>query len=157
MSSTSNSPSRVLPTPEGVITGSHVENTITNLARKRGDFRAEAYYFTLDALNHQVEELSVRRHLSGPEVLGGVVRLAHRRFGEEAARILNGWGITCTRHVGEIIYDLIEAGILSKTEDDRLEDFEGGFDLNDALNEESWRQRWRIGERGDLDLPGGVF
>lgn len=131
-----------------------VEQTITNVARRRGEFRPEAYYFTLDALNSSVEELAIRRHLSGPEVLDGVVRLAHQRFGEQAANVLGAWGISSTRDVGVIVYDLIEAGILSKTEDDRLEDFEGVFDLAEALQEESWRQKWRIGTARDFEVTG---
>jgi uncharacterized repeat protein (TIGR04138 family) len=134
--------------------GQAVEDTITSVARRRGEFRPEAYFFTLDALNSTVERLSVRRHLSGPEVLDGVVRLANRRFGDQAADILHRWGISSTRDVGVIIYDLIEAGILSKTEDDELDDFDGVFDLPEALQEESWRQRWRIGNEEDLDLFG---
>ncbi len=132
----------------------HVEQTITNVARQRGEFRPEAYFFTLDVLNTVVNELAVRRHLSGPEVLGGVVRLAHERFGENAASVLNKWGISCTRDVGVIIYDLIDAGILSTTEDDDLEDFEEVFNFSEALHEESWRQRWRVGSDRDLQVPG---
>ena len=132
-----------------------IENTIANLARTRGEFRSEAYFFTLDALHSSVEELSVRRHLSGPELLQGVVRLANERFGGEAADILNGWGISCTRDFGVIIYDLIEAGILSKTEDDELEDFEEVFDLSEALKEESWRQKWQVGDSFGYGGPRG--
>jgi uncharacterized repeat protein (TIGR04138 family) len=132
-----------------------MENTIANVARRRGEFRAEAYFFTLDALHSSVEELSVRRHLSGPELLQGVVRLANERFGGEAAEILNGWGISSTRDFGVIVYDLIEAGILSKTDDDQLEDFEEVFDLSDALKEELWRQKWRVGDSLGYGSAGG--
>jgi uncharacterized repeat protein (TIGR04138 family) len=132
-----------------------MEDKIADVARRRGEFRAEAYFFTLDALHTSVEELSVRRHLSGPELLQGVVRLANERFGGEANEILNGWGVSCTRDFGVIIYDLIDAGILSKTEDDELEDFDEVFDLSDALKEESWRQRWRVGDSPGYGGSGG--
>ncbi len=132
-----------------------MENTIATVARRRGEFRAEAYFFTLDALHSSVEELSVRRHLSGPELLQGIVRLANGRFGKEAAEILNGWGISCTRDFGVIVYDLIEAGILSKTEDDQLEDFEEVFNLSEALKEELWRQKWHVGDSFGYGGPGG--
>ena len=102
-----------------------MDRTINEIARRRGEFRPEAYYFTLDALNRAVESLSVRRHLSGPELLSGVIRLAHERFGEEALEMLTGWGISASRDIGLIVYDLIQAGILSSSEDDRPEDFEG--------------------------------
>lgn len=134
-----------------------MEQTINQVARERGEFRPEAYFFTLDALHETVHELTIRRHVSGPEVLQGVVRLAHERFGETAHRVLDGWGIQQTRDFGVIVYDLIEAGILSRTEQDSLEDFEDVFDLEEALSEEAWRQRWRISdERSDGLLNGGL-
>ncbi|MFO7767425.1 MAG: hypothetical protein R6W82_00455 [bacterium] len=132
-----------------------MEQTINHVARERGEFRPEAYFFTLDALQETVEGLNIRRHVSGPEVLRGVVRLAHERFGETAHRVLDGWGIQQTRDFGVIVYDLIEAGILSHTEQDSLEDFEDVFDLEEALSEEAWRQRWRISEEGSRPLTGG--
>ena len=131
-----------------------MDRTINEIARRRGEFRPEAYYFTLDALNRAVEVLSVRRHLSGPELLEGVIRLAHERFGDEALEMLDGWGVNATRDIGLIVDDLIQAGILSSSEDDRPEDFEGVFELAEALREEAWRQRWRVGgfEPADEDL-----
>lgn len=131
-----------------------MDRTINEIARRRGEFRPEAYYFTIDALNRAVETLRVRRHLSGPELLEGVVRLAHERFGGEALEMLAGWGVSATRDIGLIVHDLIQAGILSSSDDDRPEDFEGVFELADALKEEAWRQRWRVGgfEPADEDL-----
>ena len=132
-----------------------MEQTVNQVARERGEFRPEAYFFTLDALKETVQELNIRRHVSGPEVLRGVVRLAHERFGETAYRVLDGWGIRQTRDFGVIVYDLIEAGILSRTEQDSLDDFEDVFDLEEALSEEAWRQRWRIPDEGSEGLVGG--
>jgi len=132
-----------------------MEQTINQVARERGEFRPEAYFFTLDALHETVQELNIRRHVSGPEVLRGVVRLAHERFGETAYRVLDGWGIQDTRDFGVIVYDLIEAGILSRTDQDSVEDFADVFDLEEALSEEAWKQRWRIGEEGSQEILGG--
>jgi uncharacterized repeat protein (TIGR04138 family) len=121
-----------------------MDRTIHEIARRRGEFRPEAYFFTLEGLSHTVAHLRVRRHLSGPELLNGLIRLAHERFGEDALEMLTGWGIATTRDFGTIVYDLIEAGILSSSDDDRPEDFESAFGLADVLKEEAWRQRWRI-------------
>ena len=47
--------------------------------------------------------------------------------------LLANWGITCTKDVGEIVFHLIEEGIFSKSEDDRIEDFENVYDFHTAF------------------------
>lgn len=126
---------------------------IDNQAVKRGRYSPEAYYFTLDALNRTVAGLSVHRHLSGPELLEGIVHLATERFGPEALHTLDGWGVSATADFGNIVFDLIEIGVLSKTDDDRLDDFADVFDLDDAITEESWRQQWRLTDTERLIGP----
>jgi uncharacterized repeat protein (TIGR04138 family) len=130
-----------------------IYHLIDTQAVKRGRYSPEAYYFTLDALNRTVAGLSVRRHLSGPELLEGIVFLASERFGPEAIRILGGWGVSATVDFGNIVFDLIEIGVLSKTEDDQLEDFSDVFDLDRALTEEGWRQQWRLRDTDRLVGP----
>jgi uncharacterized repeat protein (TIGR04138 family) len=130
----------------------HINRAINNAAVKRGRYSPEAYRFTLDALNRTVAGLSVRRHLSGPELLEGIVYLASERFGPDARHILDSWGISVTGDFGNIVFDLVEAGLLSKTDDDQLEDFTDVFDLEEAISEERWRQQWRI--RGSDRLVG---
>lgn len=127
------------------IESGNIYQSINTIARKRGNYSSEAYFFTLDALNHTVHYLPVRRHLSGQELLRGIVLLAWERFGDMAINVLDGWGIGDTIDFGVIVQDLVEEGILSKTDEDSLEDFENVFDLQEAITEESWRQRWRVG------------
>jgi len=128
-----------------------IQSVINSLARRRGIYPPEAYIFTIDALNRTADYLTVRRHLSGPELLRGIVHLAHEKFGRMAKNVFNQWGISRTTDFGVIVYDLIDEGILNKTDDDSLEDFEDVFDLVEALDEEAWRQRWRVGDFGGQD------
>jgi len=133
-----------------------IQRAIDSLARRRGIYPPEAYFFTLDAMNRTARDLTVRRHLSGHELLKGIVYLAHERFGRMAVNVFDQWGISRTRDIGVIVYDLIDEGILSKTEDDHLEDFENVFNLSEALKEEAWRQKWRIESSSNLgDSDGG--
>lgn len=88
-------------------------------------YAMDAYQFVREALDWQVSRLTVRRHLSGPELLDGMQRLAFERFGPMARTVLNHWGLVDGEDVGRIVFQLIDAGILSKTEDDRLDDFAG--------------------------------
>jgi len=129
-----------------------LKQTIDTLARRRGDYSTEAYLFTLEALNVSAARLSVHRHLSGPELLRGIVTLAWERFGDSAAGVFDDWGISATRDFGVIVLDLVDEGILSKTDDDTIDDFENVFDLREEIREESWRQKWR--HEGSEDFAG---
>ncbi len=105
-------------------------------------YRREAYGFLLAALGHAVEGLPParradpeRRHLSGPELVRGVVDLARREFGVMAPMVFTEWGVRRNEDLGEIVFELVEAGQLSARPEDRLEDFAGGPDLLHALSD----------------------
>jgi len=109
------------------------ENAVEAIRAGDGRYRLEAYQFVREALDWQVSRLSVRRHVSGPELLEGVKRLAWERFGPMARTVLNHWGLVDGEDVGRIVFQLVDAGILSKTEDDRLDDFAGVVRFDDAF------------------------
>jgi uncharacterized repeat protein (TIGR04138 family) len=50
-----------------------------------------------------------------------------------ARAVLAQWGVRRTDDFGEIVRNLVQADLLKKTEDDRLEDFQNAFDLDEAL------------------------
>jgi len=96
-------------------------------------YAMDAYQFVREALDWQVSHLPVRRHVTGPELLHGVQRLAYERFGPMARTVLNHWGLVDGEDIGRIVFHLIEAGILSKTDDDRLDDFAGVIRFDDLF------------------------
>jgi uncharacterized repeat protein (TIGR04138 family) len=73
------------------------------------------------------------RHVTGAELLGGLRVYALDQFGPMAKSILNSWGIKTSRDFGAIVFNLIDHKVFSKTESDRIEDFEGVFDFDDAF------------------------
>ncbi|HVP15485.1 MAG TPA: Minf_1886 family protein [Terriglobales bacterium] len=75
-----------------------------------------------------------RRHLSGREVLEGVVRLAREQFGPMASTVFREWGVLGGEDVGRIVFALVRSGEVKARPEDSPEDF-GGFDLFAALTE----------------------
>ena len=119
---------------------------LVELAEKDGRFTSEAFEFVMEALSHaqrmfgkeapaNSESAGPEHHITGRELLEGTCDLARREFGLMATIVFDRWGIHCTDHFGEIVFALIDAGVLSKTDSDRLEDFQGVFDLERALTE----------------------
>ena len=117
-------------------------NTIITLIRKEDDrFDRQAYLFIRDGLEHAVKELKKRdasrarasRHVSGRELSEGLRDYALMQFGPLAKTVLNFWGIKETIHFGDIVYNLIEYNVFSKTEDDSREDFANVFAFDDVF------------------------
>lgn len=104
-------------------------------------FDRKAYDFVRLGLDHTVKELrkkdAVRadksRHVSGPELLEGLRAYALEQFGPLAKTVLNTWGIRRCRDFGDIVFNLIEYNVFSKTENDRREDFSDIFEFEDAF------------------------
>lgn len=116
--------------------------TVDRIRAQRARYRREAYGFVMAALGITVEGLPEnrlrdpqRRHLSGQELLAGVVALARSEFGLMAPAVFGEWGLRRGEDVGEIVFELVEAGQLSARLEDRREDFAGGPELMRALTE----------------------
>lgn len=103
----------------------------------------EAYEFVFQALHHTVKQLGrepateapaeAHHHVSGPELLGGIRDLALQEFGLMARTVFRMWGVNSTDDFGAIVFNLIEAELMSKTADDTKDDFHNVFDLDQAL------------------------
>lgn len=76
-----------------------------------------------------------QRHLSAQEVLEAIRQLALRRYGKQAKTVLNGWGVHNCEDIGEIVFNLIDAGLLARRPEDRREDFQGGYNFDEAFPE----------------------
>jgi uncharacterized repeat protein (TIGR04138 family) len=104
-------------------------------------FDRKAYDFVRLGLDHTVKELRKKdagraeksRHVSGPELLEGLRVYALDQYGPLAKTVLNAWGIRRCRDFGDIVFNLIEYNVFSKTDNDRREDFSDVYDFDDAF------------------------
>ncbi|MBI5368775.1 MAG: hypothetical protein HZA54_17195 [Planctomycetes bacterium] len=114
------------------------------LARDRR-YDREAYQFLFQSLDFTLRGLDAPRHVTAAELLDGLRRLALKEFGLLARMVLGAWGIKSTRDVGELVYNLVDAGLMRVADGDRREDFDGVFDFEQALWEAP-RQKLLAGE-----------
>jgi uncharacterized repeat protein (TIGR04138 family) len=110
------------------------DEILERLRDRNPRFDGKAYLFVLSSLHHVMEGLPKPRHIAGAELAEGVRSLAIRQFGPLARTVLEHWGIHSTEDVGEIVFALVEAGVLVKEEEDRLEDFRSLFDFEEAFD-----------------------
>ena len=47
--------------------------------------------------------------------------------------VLEYWGVRCSEDIGHMVFNLVQAGVFGKTDDDTLESFAGGFDFRSAF------------------------
>jgi uncharacterized repeat protein (TIGR04138 family) len=104
----------------------------STLERLRGidhRYNDRAYAFVLAALEEVVQRLPRRRHVSGGELVTGCRDLALRLYGPLAKTVLEYWDVRTTRDIGELVFNLLEVGVLSKDEADSRDDFDDLFDF----------------------------
>ena len=105
------------------------DRVLDRLRASHPRFHETAYLFVLSALHFSLERLSEPRHLSGRELAEGVRDLALIRYGLMARTVLEYWGITTTSDLGEIVFALVDAGVLIKQDEDSHADFVDVFDF----------------------------
>ena len=96
---------------------------LRSILKNDSRFHEEAYLFVLSGLERVVRALSKPRHISGAEFLKGLKEEALNQFGPMAVTVLEHWGIKSSLDFGTLVFNMVEAGILLKTESDKLEDF----------------------------------
>ena len=103
-------------------------------------YSIHAYAFIFEAISHTKKlqdrargRRSAPRHVTGQQLCRGACALALAHYGLLAKVVLRQWGIRSTSDLGEVVYNLIASGDLEKTPADSRSDFDGVFDLEQAL------------------------
>ncbi len=112
------------------------EEILERLQDRNPEFHGKAYLFLLSALHSVLAKLEEPRHISGEELAHGVRDLALSQYGPMARTVLGHWGIHGTEDLGEIVFAMVECGVLVKQEEDRREDFQDLFDFEEAFERE---------------------
>lgn len=108
-------------------------------------YSREAYLFVREALDF-TQKLILRenqgtlRHVSGQELLEGIRQFALQQFGPMTATVFEAWGVARCSDFGEIVFNMVEASLLAKTEKDSRDDFQNGYDFTDAFRKPYWPQ-----------------
>ena len=94
-------------------------------------YAREAYTFTREALDFTQKLIGKEtrgriRHVSGQELLDGIRQFALQQFGPMAATVFEEWGVRNCRDFGEIVFNMVEIGLLAKTDQDSRDDFQRG-------------------------------
>lgn len=114
------------------------EETLEQILAKDPRYQRDAYLFLREALDYTQklvgkENSSKVRHVTGQELLDGIRQFALEQFGPMTLTVFEEWGVRNCSDFGELVFNMLEIGLLAKTEKDSRADFQGGYDFEDAF------------------------
>lgn len=116
------------------------DSIIEKIIKADPQYSKNAYYFVRDALEFTVKNISAEaladqahQHVSGKKLLDGIREYALLQYGPMTLTVFDRWQIKNCEDFGNIVYKMIEYGILGKTEHDNKNDFKNGYDFYEAF------------------------
>jgi len=106
-------------------------------------FQRDAYVFMREALDFTQKQIGKEnqgkvRHVSGKELLDGLRQYALAQFGPMTITVFEEWGVHQCKDFGDIVFNMVEIGLLAKTEKDTRDDFQNGYNFTDAFRKPFW-------------------
>ena len=99
-------------------------------------FDERAYLFVLAALEFCQQRLDERRHITGRELALACRDLALDRFGVMSRLVLEHWGVRSSADIGDVVFTLVDLGLLMSQPTDAREEFADVFDFDRAFEQE---------------------
>lgn len=106
---------------------------LKEVVARDGRYHENAYRFVYEALDHTLRMIGSKRHVTGRELLEGVKGLALEQFGGLTLMVFENWGVRKTSDFGNIVFNLVEAQLMSRSEADCREDFENAYDFREVF------------------------
>jgi uncharacterized repeat protein (TIGR04138 family) len=110
-----------------------LETLFRNVLVQNSRYDFEAYSFVLEALSFTLQRLKIPRHLNASELLEGIRQFAIKSFGPMSKTVFEAWGIKSCADFGEVVFDLIRMGLITKRDSDSKADFKEGYDFQEAF------------------------
>jgi uncharacterized repeat protein (TIGR04138 family) len=97
------------------------------------DFVQQGLSYTVSVVHGKATKPRASRHVNGQQLCEGIRAYAINQYGMLAGIVLKLWNIHCTLDIGRIVFALIEAGQMQRTEDDTIDDFRNVFEFKNAF------------------------
>jgi uncharacterized repeat protein (TIGR04138 family) len=118
------------------------EVDVRKMLRTAGPYPVEAFAFVREGLSFTVERVhqqpgaleKLDHHVSGQQLCFGLRDLAIEKFGLLAPLVLSHWKISRTDDFGRIVFAMIDAGLMSRTDEDTADDFRAVYDFDEAFS-----------------------
>ena len=105
-------------------------DSFADIVGKDSRYNARAYAFLMDCVHYLGKEGG---HMSSADVMDEFKERALDQYGPMAYTVLSEWGLSSTEDIGEMMFNLVEFRRVRKEDDDRQEDFRGGYDFKETF------------------------
>lgn len=113
-----------------------LRESIEELARADRRWPADAYVLVFEGLEVALGRLASRRHVSPQELVEGIRAAALEQFGLLAPEVLEAWNVHSGADFGDMVFNLVERGLLVASENDTRTEFARTPPLFTKLSEE---------------------
>lgn len=103
---------------------------IDEIIKRDPRYKDGAYYFVSQAVPVIAKDIMDKAgitdphyHITGQELVNGMINLLHEKYGCLAKDVVEFWGINDTLDFGNIVFNLIDENLLSASANDSIEDF----------------------------------
>ena len=115
-----------------------LEEAIRDIIRRDPRYPQDAYEFIRESLDHTVklfkkDAVGKNRHVTGQELLDGLRHYALDQFGPLAFTVLESWNLRSCEDIGAVVFNMVNRGVLGKTDQDKPDDFKSGYDFKEAF------------------------
>jgi uncharacterized repeat protein (TIGR04138 family) len=122
------------------------DEALDQILAKDNRFHRDGYIFMREALDFTQKNVGREnqgkvRHVTGQELLNGLRQYSLQQFGPMSITVFEEWGILTCKDFGEIVFNMVEIGLLAKTEKDTRDDFQSGYDFTDAFRKPFWPEQ----------------
>jgi uncharacterized repeat protein (TIGR04138 family) len=121
------------------------EPSIFDIALKTR-YPVDAFIFIQRGLDHTVrgihgaipkdldpQDESTNRHVSGQQLCEGLREFAITQYGLMARTVLRRFKIYTTEDFGHLVFAMVDAGMMRKTDEDSIADFMNVYDFSEAF------------------------
>ena len=109
------------------------DDIMDRIRLRESRFHERAYLFVLSSLEYCQARLPERRHIGGRELATACRDLAMERYGVIARTVLEYWGVRSTSDLGDIVFTLVDLGLLISQPTDSRDEFCDVFDFDQAF------------------------
>lgn len=90
-----------------------------------------------DFFDHPATDLDYQsRHICGRQLCHGLRDFAVKEYGLLARTVLRRWNVRTCEDFGQIVFAMVDGGLMHKTDGDTIDDFHGVFDFAEAFSPE---------------------
>ena len=113
------------------------------------EFVREGLSYSAQLVHGDMESLpELDRHITGQQLCLGLREYAIRQYGLLAPIVLEHWNVRRTDDFGRIVFAMIDAGLMSRTSDDDIDDFRAVFDFDEGFSRSEILAHLTARERG---------